>query len=97
MNTVKMCGCVLSVVGLFAIAGCNQAKSPETVQKDVTKAEESGAKEVIKAEAKEANTDAKQDSNAVAAVGSADSKEMNAAVDTALAQADADKKLALAK
>jgi hypothetical protein len=87
----------LGVISLLAIAGCNRAKSPDAVQQDVTRAEQSGAKEIARAEQSEAKTDAKQESNVASAVDSANSKEGSASVDTALAQAEADNKVALAK
>ena len=87
----------IAALGIFMLAACNQAKSPETVQEDVSHAEVSGGKEVARAEQKEANTDSRQDNKVAAAVDSAASTEVDAAVNTALAQADADKKVALAK
>jgi hypothetical protein len=82
---------------MLVVAGCNQAKSPETVQKDTARAEESGAKEVARAEASESKIDARQENNVASAVDTANSKVDNASVDTAVAQAEADSKVALAK
>jgi hypothetical protein len=88
---------LLGAFGAFALASCNQAKSPDAVQKDVTHAEDTGGKEVIHAEQKESNIDSRQENNVASAVDKANTKAIDAAVDTALAQADANKKVALAK
>lgn len=87
----------LGLVMLLTLAGCNQAKSPDTVQKDTARAEESGSKEVARAEEKEAKVDARQENKVESTVDSANSKVDAAGVDTAVAQAEADNKVALAK
>jgi hypothetical protein len=97
VNNISKATTILGVIALSVIAGCNQAKSPDRVQSDVTRAQESGAKDVARAEAQEAKTDAKQDDRVGSAVDSANAKITGASVDTALAQAEADNKVALAK
>jgi hypothetical protein len=87
----------LGAAAIIGMAGCNQAKSPDAVQRDVNKAESSGESQVARAEQSEARTDERQESHVASAVDSANSAEVNAAVDTAVAQAEADNKVQLAK
>jgi hypothetical protein len=87
----------LGAATILAMAGCNQAKSPDSVQGDVNRAEASGAKQVARAEDSEARTDQRQESRVASAVDKANAQEVDAAVDTALAQAEADTRVALAK
>jgi hypothetical protein len=97
MNRVRSVAMGVAIVGLLVLAGCNQAKSPETVQQDVSKAQETGSQQVASAEQKEAKTDAQQDGKVASAIDSANAKTGDASIDTAVAQAEADNKVALSK
>jgi len=85
----------LAALGVFA-AGCNNAKSPDAVAKDVAVAEQKADKEVAKSEdaaAKDLGSAAgKVDDNLVAFNNTAAKDAYNLAV----AQADGDRKVALA-
>jgi hypothetical protein len=96
-HKVNVISTALGIVALLALAACNQAKSPDTVQKDVNKAEDSGAEKIVRAEDKEAKVDARQDSKVESAIDSANSKTGAASVDTIVAQAEADTRVALAR
>jgi hypothetical protein len=87
----------VALIGSVLIGGCNNAKSPSTVAKDVNSAEQSAAEKTAKAEDKagekaaEARSDVRgeeRDAQHVAAV-----QEENVAT----AQAEGEKKVALAK
>ena len=77
-------------------AGCNNAKSPDAVAKDVAKAEEKADKEVAKTEdaaAKDLGKDAQKVDDKMVAFNNAAAKD---AYNLAVAQADGNRKVALA-
>jgi hypothetical protein len=91
---------LISLVALLTVtivAGCNNAKSPDAVSKDVAMAQEKRASEVA-----DAKQDAAKDENKAAAkvddkandLGNANAK---GAYDVAMAQADGDHKVAIQK
>ena len=85
---------------LFAammLSGCNQAKSPNTVQRDVANANASADKEAVKAENREARVDASANDKLAAAEDKADTQKADAAADTMVAEAEGANKVALAK
>jgi len=87
-----------AVIGLAAVlSACNQAKSPESVRRDMNSAAESGSKRVADAQRSEARTDASAEADAQRAVDRANAKEMDAAVNTAVTQAEAENKVELAR
>ena len=86
-----------AILGSFLlIAGCNDAKSPETVAKDVASAEQSASKEVAKSE----DSASKDVGNAADKVGDKLVDLNNVAAkdgyNVAVAKADGDRKIALA-
>ena len=90
---------LVSLVALLAVmmAGCNNAKSPDAVSKDVATAQEKRASEVA-----DAKRDAAKDENKAAAKVDDKSNDLNnanakGAYDVAMAQADGDHKVALQK
>jgi hypothetical protein len=88
----------MAVLASFMLAaGCNNAKSPEAVAKDVAKAEEKADKEVAKSEnsaAKDLGGAAQKVDDKLVAFNNAAAKD---AYNLAVAQADGDRKVALAK
>ncbi len=82
---------------LAALAGCNQAKSPETVANDVAKATESAEKRDAKAEERAEKTDAAVTNDLSKDVDKANDKEVRTAADDAVTQAEGENKIALAK
>ena len=80
-----------------ALAACNQAKSPDAVRRDMNSATESGSKQIADAQRREARTDAAAEADAQRAVDQANAREMDAAVNTAVTQAEAENKVELAR
>lgn len=76
----------LSLMTLVTAAGCNQAKSPSTVENNVAKARSEASNKDAKALDKEARTDA-----------SATNSMTNAAADTSVTEAEGAHKVAIAK
>jgi hypothetical protein len=87
----------LGVVSLLALAGCNKAESPATVQNDVAKATNSAADKDAKAAQKQAETEASANKDVGSAEQKADSQTASAAADTAVTEAEGSNKIALAK
>ena len=87
----------LVAVAMTIMAGCNNAKSPDSVSKDVAAAQQKRASEVA-----DARKDAAKDENKAAAKVDDKSNDLNNAnakgsYDVAMAQADGDHKVALQK
>lgn len=82
MNSKLITGIAFAM--LAALAGCNNAKSPDTVATDVAAAQQSAAKQVADARAEASKDDAK-----------ANNVEAAAAYDVAVAKADGAHKVAL--
>jgi hypothetical protein len=83
-------------VAVLMAAGCDSAKSPDTVAKDVAKAEQKAANEVAnseKAAEKDLNKAAEKVDDKLVAFNNAAAKD---AYDLAVAKADGDRKVALA-
>ncbi len=80
-----------------ALAGCNQAQSPDKVQENVAKATDSAVKDDAKAADKLAEADAKGNAEVGSAEAKADDRTTNAAGDAVLTQAEGDHDVAIAK
>jgi hypothetical protein len=86
-----------AVLAVTIMAGCNNAKSPDSASKDVASAQEKRASEVA-----DAKQDAAKDENKAAAKVDDKSNDLNnanakGAYDVAMAQADGDHKVAIQK
>jgi hypothetical protein len=86
-----------AVVALLALAGCNKAESPDKVASDVAKATESAEKKDVRAEERAEKTDAAVTNDLSKDVDKANDKEVRAAADDAVIQAEGENKIALAK
>ncbi len=86
-----------AVAAVLALSGCNKAESPDKVQSDVAKATASAEREDERSAEKEAKTDANVTNDVVNDVDKANSKEVAAAADDAVTQAEGENKIALAK
>jgi hypothetical protein len=94
MRTLTISAMALAV---FFVAGCNNAKSPETVSKDVAVAEQKASTEVAKSE-QEASKDIDKAADKVGdKMVALDNTAAKDAYEVALARADGDRKIALAK
>lgn len=85
-----------AVMITLCVAACNNAKTPETVAKDVAKAEQKAATEVTKSEnsaVKDLNSAAEKVDDKLVAFNNAAAKD---AYNLAVAKADGDRKVALA-
>jgi hypothetical protein len=85
------------VIATFCIAGCNNAKSPDTVAKDIASAEQKASTEIAKSEnsaAKDLNGAAEKVDDKLVAFNNAAAKD---AYNLAIAKADGDRKVALAQ
>jgi outer membrane murein-binding lipoprotein Lpp len=76
-----------AVLASFALAGCQQASSPDTVNKDVSSAQADAAKDTQKAVQDQAKTDASANADVAGAEAKADSKMADSAYDTAITEA----------
>jgi hypothetical protein len=86
----------MAILLTLCVAACNNAKSPDTVEKDVAKAEQKASAEVAKSEdsaAKDLNVAAAKVDDKIAAFNNTATKE---AYELAVANADGDRKIALA-
>ena len=86
----------IAVVMTLCMAACNNAKSPDTVAKDVAKAEQKATSEVAKSEnsaAKDLNGAAEKVDDKLVAFNNAAAKD---AYNLTVAKADGDRKIALA-
>ncbi len=86
----------VAILLTLCVAACNNAKSPETVNKDTAKAEQKAANEVAKSEdsaAKDLNGAAGKVDDKLVAFNNAAAKD---AYNLAIAKADGDRKIALA-
>jgi hypothetical protein len=86
-----------TIIATFCIAGCNNAKSPDTVAKDIASAEQKASTEVTKSEdsaAKDLNGAAEKVDDKLVAFNNAAAKD---AYNLAVAKADGDRKVALAQ
>jgi len=82
---------------LFCVAGCNNAKSPDTVAKDVAAAEQKASNEVADSQ-KDASKDIGKAADKVDdKLADLNNTVASNAYDVAVAKADGDKKIALAK
>ncbi len=89
----------ISVIALtlFCVAGCNNAKSPDTVAKDVAAAEQKASNEVADSQ-KDASKDIGKAADKVDdKLADLNNTVASNAYDVAVAKADGDKKIALAK
>jgi hypothetical protein len=87
----------LSAAALLALAGCQQASSPATVQNDVAKAQEKAASKDAKAQQEEAKTDASANGDVAKAEDKAEDKKAGSAYDTAVTEAEGQHKVDVAK
>jgi hypothetical protein len=83
--------------GILMISACNNAKSPDQVASDTTKAELSADKEVAKTEDQAASDLNKAAGNVDDELASFDNQVAKDAYKLAVSQADGDRKVALAK
>lgn len=86
----------LAILMTLCVAACNNAKSPDTVSKDVAKAEQSASSEVAKSEdsaARDLNGAASNVDDKLVAFNNTAAKD---AYNLAVANADGDRKVALA-
>ncbi len=86
-----------AIAGLLALSGCNQAKSPDAVASDVAKATADAQKKDARAEESAEKTDATVTNDLSKDVDKANTKEVRAAADDAVTQAEGENKIALAK
>ncbi len=86
-----------AMAAMLALSGCNKAQSPEKVQSDVAKATASAERKDERAAEREAKTDANVTNDIVNDVDKANAKEVAAAADDAVTQAEGENKIALAK
>ena len=86
----------MAILMTLCVAACTDAKSPDTVDKDVAKAEQKASSEVAKSEdsaAKDLNGAARKVDDKLVAFNNTAAKD---AYDLAMANADGDRKIALA-
>lgn len=86
----------VAILMTLCVAACNNAKSPDTVNKDVAKAEQKASTEVAKSEdsaVKDLNGSASKVDDRLVAFNNAAAKD---AYNLAVAKADGDRKVALA-
>lgn len=88
---------VLGISTLLLLGGCNNAKSPATVENNVGKASAEASDKDAKAMARQDKTDAAANDSMASAEQSADAKKADAAADTAVTEAEGANKVALAK
>jgi outer membrane murein-binding lipoprotein Lpp len=86
-----------AVAALLALSGCNKAESPDKVASDVAKATASAEKKDERAEQSAEKTDATVTNDLSKDVDKANQKEVHAAADDAVTQAEGENKIALAK
>jgi hypothetical protein len=86
-----------AVAAMLVLAGCNKAESPDKVASDVAKATESAEKKDARAEERAEKTDAAVTNDLSKDVDKANGKEVRAAADDAVIQAEGENKIALAK
>jgi hypothetical protein len=82
---------------MLALSGCNKAQSPDKVASDVAKATAEAQKSDARAEEKAEKTDAAVTNDLATSVDKANDKEVRAAADDAVIQAEGENKVALAK
>ncbi len=87
----------LTMAGLLVVAGCNEAKSPDKVRKDVQDASATAAKNDAKATDKLASADNAADREMAKTEQKADDKTADAAANAILTEAEGDRKVAYAK
>ncbi len=94
MRTLPIFAIALTVI---LAAGCNKAKSPESVAKDVSAAEQKASADVADSKA-DASKDVAKDADKVGdKMTDLNNTAAKGAYDVALAKADGDRKIALAK
>jgi hypothetical protein len=86
-----------AAVACLALAGCNKAESPDKVASDVAKATASAEKKDERAEQQAQKADATVTNDLSKDVDKANDKEVRAAADDAVTQAEGENKVALAK
>jgi len=86
-----------TVAAMLALSGCNQAKSPDAVASDVAKATAAAEKKDERAEQQAEKADTTVTNDLSKDVDKANDKEVRAAADDAVTQAEGDNKIALAK
>jgi hypothetical protein len=86
-----------AAAAMLMLSGCNKAESPDKVANDVAKATESAEKKDARAEERAEKTDAAVTNDLSKDVDKANTKEVRAAADDAVIQAEGENKIALAK
>jgi hypothetical protein len=89
--------CALLASAILGLSACNQAKSPETVQADVAKAQSDAAADNAKADEKVKQVEAEAAKDRADALAKVADKSVGAIADSAVTQAEGDTRIALAK
>jgi len=87
----------LAAIAMLTLTGCHKAEPPATVQRDVAQARDTAADQEAKAYEKAGATVDSANKNLAVETQKADDKSADAAYDVALAKADGDHKIAVAK
>ncbi|MGO9948674.1 MAG: hypothetical protein ACLPWG_17695 [Steroidobacteraceae bacterium] len=87
----------IGLITLAAVAGCNNAKSPDTVANDVAAAQQAAAKKVTEARREASNDDAKATDKVNDKSQDLNNVEAKGAYDVAMAKAEGAHKVALEK
>jgi hypothetical protein len=87
----------LTAITMIAVASCHKAESPAAVDRDVAHARDAAADKEAKAYDKAADTVNSTNQNMAVETQKADAKAADAAYDVAIAKADGDHKIAVAK
>jgi hypothetical protein len=95
MNTPSLVA--LSAISLLALAGCNKAESPATVDSDVAKAAQSAVQNDLKAEAKEDKVESDTREDVAVATEKADAKNTDVSADADVTHAEGVNKVAIEK
>ena len=89
--------CALLTSALLCLSACDKAKSPESVQADVAKAQSNAVEENAKADEKVKQVEADAAKDRADALAKVADKSVGAIADSAVTQAEGDTKIALAK
>lgn len=89
--------CALLASALLSLSACNKAESPDKVQADVAKAQSDAAQENAKADEKQKQVEAEAAKDRADAQAKAADKSVGGLVDSAVIQAEGERKVALAK
>jgi hypothetical protein len=88
---------IFAAMAMVALSGCHKAEPPATVERDLAQARDAAANQEAKAYEKAADTVNSTNQNMAMESQKADQKAADAAYDVAIAKADGDHKIAMAK